>query len=426
MSTLPLPIDRITAKERAKDIMAEARSAGRKLTYTQALAEVAKRHGYANVHQMTASYRDALPETPKFEPTIVNSLEAALARGKGGVVMIHRLPGTGVLSCVVDAYSKGACVELRASMIDVERLQIDSHFTDRVRKAEAVIIDLIDQVSTDVAKRLLSGLKDEPRTIAGVQVPDGATIILMTTSPAPRLMAYLTGVRNRVIVPQDPATNPDAPKYSFRFEGPSATGKTLVAKALADMAARCENISIAGVHTDSDIPGSTVYSMPTSNIIRRRPGSWLWMQAILGEAGDRTKADGGDAETFRGHVQSLVGQHLKNALLGLGVWEALQIVANLPTDDWKALFNHAMDFLIEANFSSPSYGLDPDGLKTYSDDIGGGLQKIFRGDRSPDAKPVFIEFNDGPAEPPLNDKLRKIAEDYTFKPVILQPVKKKD
>jgi len=47
---------RISAKTAARELMATAKASGRRLSYTQALAELARFHGYANVHEMTASY----------------------------------------------------------------------------------------------------------------------------------------------------------------------------------------------------------------------------------------------------------------------------------------------------------------------------------------------------------------------------------
>jgi hypothetical protein len=60
LDTRPL-LTRIQAKTLAKERQAAARATGRKLSYTQALAEIAKDVGFVNVHEMTSRY--ALAET---------------------------------------------------------------------------------------------------------------------------------------------------------------------------------------------------------------------------------------------------------------------------------------------------------------------------------------------------------------------------
>jgi hypothetical protein len=53
------PITRIAAKARARTIQAEAKAAGRKLSYQQALDLVAAEQGYGNAHHMIAGYSDS-------------------------------------------------------------------------------------------------------------------------------------------------------------------------------------------------------------------------------------------------------------------------------------------------------------------------------------------------------------------------------
>lgn len=415
MSTLPpIPIDRITAKERAKDLMAEARSAGRKLSYTQALTEVAKRHGYANVHQMTASYENA-PALREVAPMVVDSIAEALAKGKGGAIFIRRLPGTGLYSRILEQFPRDRCVELHSSMLDFADLSINAGLRERLGKADAIIVDEIDCAPQPMAANILEGI--EKGVIEGVALKKDVTFIFLAFGPMHPIADFFKSARKRVIVPQDPAVNPDA-IGAFKFMGPSATGKTQAAKALSDLARQYQDIQIAGLSKDAPrlarIPGSTGYTVPFT-VGDRRSGSWSRMQLILTEAMGRTTADreagdAGNADTFRNHVRTLTDAHLRDDpadRLDLGVEEALLIVANLPSEDVKEIFNHAVDFLIEANLGAPFYGLDPDGLRGFE---APAMQRIFRGARKTAEKRHIILFNDGPAHPPSEEERKKLRE----------------
>lgn len=58
------PFTRIAASTAARALMAEAKASGRILSYTQALASLAEKNGYANVHELTASYVADAQATP--------------------------------------------------------------------------------------------------------------------------------------------------------------------------------------------------------------------------------------------------------------------------------------------------------------------------------------------------------------------------
>lgn len=126
-----ISLTREAAKARARVLQKEARLAGRPLAYTQALAEVARAAGYANIHELTAQFAAAGParrqsagQTPDahrgqnigswFSAFDFNSLADC-----GGIAVIKSLPGMGLIS-FIDEISDGRIFELRIDMLDPE------------------------------------------------------------------------------------------------------------------------------------------------------------------------------------------------------------------------------------------------------------------------------------------------------------------
>lgn len=62
-------------------LQAAAKAVGKHLGYTQAQAEVARRHGYANVHEMTASYPPATTLSGAARDALNKAIDAAMESG---------------------------------------------------------------------------------------------------------------------------------------------------------------------------------------------------------------------------------------------------------------------------------------------------------------------------------------------------------
>lgn len=137
MSSSKIPMTRIAAKERARALQAEARSAGKPLAYTQALAQVAREAGYANVHEMTAQYITAdklLSPIPAGDVEFL--LDNANFLPRGFVSVVTACPGSGVISRVLDKFGEQA-VFIDLSILDNEN---DERLLDAVNEREIVVV----------------------------------------------------------------------------------------------------------------------------------------------------------------------------------------------------------------------------------------------------------------------------------------------
>lgn len=204
--TIPSSISRIAAKELARAIQAEAKAAGRRLSYTQALADVAKRQGFANVHEMTASYGEA-PLAPTLHPLI-----ASLERHKGEILIMQRRAGEGLMSLIEEHFGKTGYAYVDASSIDPARLAIapDLPMASLTSRLDAIIIDRFDSASPAVRRELTKDLAD--RKLMGRPVPAHTTIIVAFYGVTPGLPEELRHCGPLNFITPEPVRNLESPE----------------------------------------------------------------------------------------------------------------------------------------------------------------------------------------------------------------------
>lgn len=171
-------ITRAAAKAEARAIQANSKNTANPLTYTQALAEVAKRHGFANVHEMTSAY-DA-PHTTRLPagwPIVVaHPLLDEIERHKGKIIVIRRRPDDGMLNLLESHFSRGGYAYLPAFQLEGAGPLImpDLHLATPGSKLDAIIIDGLDHSARK--EELLAGIAK--RKLYDKELPEGTTIIV--------------------------------------------------------------------------------------------------------------------------------------------------------------------------------------------------------------------------------------------------------
>lgn len=173
-------ITHAAAKAEARAIQADSKKTATPLNYTQSLAEVAKRHGFANVHEMTAAYdspKASNIELPAgWQIAAVHPLLVEIDRNKGRIVILQRRPDDGTLALLEAHFSTGGYAYLPAFDLkqDGPLILPDLHMATPGSSLDAVIIDGLDR---SVRKNeLLEGLAQ--RKLYDKPLPEGVTIIV--------------------------------------------------------------------------------------------------------------------------------------------------------------------------------------------------------------------------------------------------------